>query len=136
MHLTTLSMANKEETKTRYSDNELKEFEAIIDKKLEDSIKQLDYYRKQLQEMADNPDTKVKGLDDGIGTVEAERISSLAARVKKYVHHLENAKIRIKNKVYGICRQSGKLISKERLRAVPHATLSIVAKQGESKRRR
>jgi len=128
-------MTNKE-IKTRYSDDELKEFEAIIDKKLEEATEQLIYYRNQLKDMADNPDTKVKGLDDGIGTVEAERISNLAARVKKYVHHLENAKIRIKNKVYGICRQTGILIAKERLRAVPHATLSIAAKQNDSKRKR
>ena len=115
--------------KTRYGDKELKEFEQIIDKKLEKSKSELSFYLKQLAEMADNPDSKVKGLDDGIGTVENERLTTLAARVKKHLQHLENAKIRIKNKVYGICRVSGKLISKERLRAVPHATLSIEAKQ-------
>jgi len=115
--------------KTRYGDQELKEFEQIIDKKLEKSKSELSFYLKQLAEMADNPDSKIKGLDDGIGTVENERLTTLAARVKKHIQHLENAKIRIKNKVYGICRVSGKLISKERLRAVPHATLSIEAKQ-------
>ncbi len=115
--------------KTRYGDQELKEFEQIIDKKLEKSKSELSFYLKQLAEMADNPDSKIKGLDDGIGTVENERLTTLAARVKKHTQHLENAKIRIKNKVYGICRVSGKLISKERLRAVPHATLSIEAKQ-------
>jgi len=115
--------------KTRYGDQELKEFEQIIDKKLEKSKSELSFYLKQLAEMADNPDSKIKGLDDGIGTVENERLTTLAARVKKHIQHLENANIRIKNKVYGICRVSGKLISKERLRAVPHATLSIEAKQ-------
>ncbi len=115
--------------KTRYGDNELQEFEQIIDKKLEKSKSELNFYVNQLSEMADNPDAKVKGLDDGIGTVENERLTTLAARLKKHIQHLENAKIRIKNKVYGICRASGKLISKERLRAVPHATLSIEAKQ-------
>jgi len=115
--------------KTRYGDQELKEFEQIIDKKLEKSKSELSFYLKQLAEMADNPDSKIKGLDDGIGTVENERLTTLAARVKKHIQHLENAKIRIKNKVYGICRVSGKIISKERLRAVPHATLSIEAKQ-------
>ena len=79
--------------------------------------------------MGDNPDGKVKGLDDGTSTQENERLTSLAGRTKKYIQHLENAKLRIKNNAYGICRNSGKLISKERLRAVPHATLSIEAKQ-------
>ncbi len=115
--------------KTRYGDKELEEFEQIIDKKLEKSRKELAFYLNQLTEMADNPDSKAKGLDDGIGTAENERLSTLAARVTKHMQHLENAKIRIKNKIYGICRVSGKLISKERLRAVPHATLSIEAKQ-------
>lgn len=115
--------------KTRYGDKELMEFEQIIDKKLEKSKQELNFYMNQLTEMADNPDSKVKGLDDGIGTAENERLTTMAARVKKHMQHLENAKIRIKNKVYGICRVTGKLISKERLRAVPHATLSIEAKQ-------
>ena len=115
--------------KTRYGDKELKEFEQIIDKNLEKSRQELNFYMNQLAEMADNPDSKVKGLDDGIGTAENERLTTMAARVKKHMQHLENAKIRIKNKVYGICRVTGKLISKERLRAVPHATLSIEAKQ-------
>ena len=115
--------------KTRYGDKELKEFEQIINKKLEKAAKELSFYLKQLTEMADNPDAKVRGLDDGIGTAENERLSTLAARIQKHIQHLENAKIRIKNNVYGICRVTGKLISKERLRAVPHATLSIEAKQ-------
>jgi len=71
----------------------------------------------------------VKGLDDGTGSAESDRITSMASRQQNLIQHLENAKIRIKNKVYGVCRQTGKLISKERLRAVPHATLSIEAKQ-------
>ncbi len=118
--------------KTRYSDEELQEFENIINRKLEKSKKELDFYLSQLSDMADNPDSKVKGLDDGIGTAENEQTTILAARLKKYIQHLENAKIRIKNKVYGICRESGQLITKERLKAVPHATLSIKAKQRKS----
>lgn len=117
--------------KTRYSDKELEEFDSLIDDKLKVAHTQLDYYLNQLKELADNPDAKVKGLDDGLGTMESERISQLARRQKKYIQHLENAKIRIKNKVYGICRVTGKLISKERLKAVPHATLSIEAKQSQ-----
>lgn len=115
--------------KTRYGDEELREFEDIIDKKLEKSKTELNFYMKQIADLADNPDSKLKGLDDGFSTVENERLTTLAGRVKKHIQHLENAKIRIKNKVYGICRITGKLISKERLRAVPHATLSIEAKQ-------
>jgi len=122
------TMANQIE-KTRYTDEELKEFEDLIDQKLYKAREQLAFYLNQLEELADNPDAKIKGLDDGIGTEESERIITLAVRQRKLIQHLENAKIRIKNKVYGICRVTGKLISKERLKAVPHATLSIEAKQ-------
>jgi RNA polymerase-binding transcription factor DksA len=115
--------------KTRYSDDELKEFEEIINEKLKQAQGQLDFYMNQLQSHADNPDAKVRGLDDGTGTMENERLTSMASRQRKHIQHLENAKRRIKNKVYGICRKTGKLISKERLKAVPHATLSIEAKQ-------
>ncbi|MEM7103546.1 MAG: TraR/DksA C4-type zinc finger protein [Bacteroidota bacterium] len=120
--------------KTRYSDEELEEFKVLIQEKLEKAREELVFYKTQLNERADNPDSKLKGLDDGNGTAEAERLSELAARQGKYIKHLENALIRIENKVYGVCRESGKLISKERLRAVPHATLSISAKKGQGKR--
>ncbi len=120
---------NQNAEKTRYSDEELEEFKALIEKKLAKARNQLEFYMSQLAEMADNPDSKVKGLDDGIGTAENEQLTSLAARQKKHIQHLENALIRIQNKVYGVCRVTGKLIAKERLRAVPHATLSIEAKQ-------
>lgn len=123
-------MATKKKVeKTRYTDNELAEFDEIIVKKLAIANEQLDYYKTQLSELAENPDAKIKGLDDGLTTMESERITQMAARQKKLIQHLENARIRIQNKVYGVCRQTGKLISKERLKAVPHATLSIEAKQ-------
>lgn len=125
---------NEKAIKTRYSDQELEEFEVLIDKKLQESRQQLDFYMTQLSNRADRADAKIKGLDDGIGTAENERMTTLAARMNKHIQHLENAKIRIKNKVYGVCRETGKLISKERLRAVPHATLSISAKQSKIKR--
>jgi len=125
---------NEKAIKTRYSDEELSEFETLIDNKLQESKEQLNFYMSQLAERADNADTKVKGLDDGIGTAENERMTTMAVHLRKHISHLENAKIRITNKVYGVCRESGKLISKERLRAVPHATLSIVAKQSKIKR--
>ena len=121
--------SNKNEGKTRYSDAELKEFESIIDEKLQKSREELQYYLDQMTELAQSDDSKVKGLDDGISTAESERLQGMAARQQKLIQHLENAKIRIKNKVYGICRETGNLISKERLKAVPHATLSIAAKQ-------
>ena len=126
-------MAGKnQEVKTRYSDSELAEFESVIDEKLAKAKEQLEFYLGQLQELAENPDSKIKGLDDGLSTIESERITQMAARQRKLIQHLENAKIRIKNKVYGICRETGKLIAKERLLAVPHATLSIEAKQGQA----
>lgn len=120
---------NTDRVKTRYNNKELSEFQKIIDAKLEEAKKQLNFYKNQLSEMADNPDTKVKGLDDGLSTVENERLSSMALRMQKHIQHLENAKLRIQNKVYGICRVTGKLIAKERLVAVPHATLSMEAKE-------
>lgn len=120
---------SQEVKKTRYSDAELKEFKEIIDAKLENARKQLDFYLQQLGEMADNQDNKIKGLDDGLSTFESERLTTMASRQKKHIQHLENALIRIENKIFGVCRVSGNLISKERLKAVPHATLSIDAKQ-------
>lgn len=118
-----------EQMKKRYSDKELNEFEELIDEKLENAREQLQYYKDQLLEMAESADSKIKALDDGVGTLETERVNQLAARQRKYIQHLENAKIRIHNKAYGVCRVTGELISKERLKAVPHATLSIKAKQ-------
>lgn len=120
--------------KTRYSDEELEEFRQIIEKKLARAKDQYEFYLSQLSEMADNSDAKIKGLDDGIGTAENERISGLAGRQQKLIQHLENALIRIQNKAYGVCRVTGQLISKERLKAVPHATLSIEAKQQRKKK--
>jgi DnaK suppressor protein len=122
------------EEKTRYSDNELKEFEAIIDQKLAKAEEELNYYLNQIKELAENDGTKVKGLDDGQGTIESTRLQQMASRQTKLIQHLNNAKMRISNKVYGICRETGKLISKARLKAVPHATLSIEAKQKQAPR--
>lgn len=117
------------ELKTRYSDKELEEFKALIEQKLEQGKEQLKFYQEQLKDRAENPDAKLKGMDNSIGSAETERLLSLSVRQQKHLQHLENALLRIQNKVYGICRVTGKLISKERLKAVPHATLSIEAKQ-------
>ncbi|HMQ05973.1 MAG TPA: TraR/DksA C4-type zinc finger protein [Saprospiraceae bacterium] len=115
--------------KTRYTDEELEEFNKLIDEKLVKAHEQLQFYLDQIQELAESAEGKIKGLDDGVSTVETERLYTLAGRQRKLIEHLNNAKMRIRNKVYGICRATGKLIAKERLRAVPHATLSIEAKQ-------
>ncbi len=119
--------------KIRYSDEELTEFKQLIVKKLNTAKAQLDFYLTQLNEQTENEETKIRGLDDGVGTAENERLNSMAARQKKHIEHLEKALIRIENKVYGICRETGQLISKDRLKIVPHATLSIVAKQNRKK---
>lgn len=121
-----------ENTKTRYSDQELEEFRVLIEDKLKKSIEDLDFYKNQIADLSSNSD-KLKGLDDGSVTSEMERLNGLANRQEKFIQHLRNALIRIQNKVYGICRESGKLISKDRLNAVPHATLSIDAKESRSK---
>ena len=114
---------------TRYSDGELAEFRAIIDAKVATAREQLEFYLQRLAEQTNSEDGKVRGLDDGTSSMANEDSHNLANRQRKLVQHLENALLRIDNKVYGICRVSGKLISKERLRIVPHTTLSIHAKQ-------
>ncbi len=114
---------------TRYSDEDLAEFRTIIETKLSAAREQLEFYLQRLAEQTNSEDGKVRGLDDGTGTMANEDNHNLANRQRKLVQHLENALLRIENKVYGICRVSGKLISKDRLRIVPHTTLSIHAKQ-------
>ena len=120
---------NTNEKKTRYSDDELEEFKILIEEKLTKGKEQLDFYLSQLADRTNGGDAKVRGLDDGTGTAEKEQLMTLAARQRKHLQHLENALLRVKNKVYGVCRETGNLISKERLLVVPHATLSIAAKQ-------
>ena len=115
--------------KNRYTDQELGEFDKLLDEKLSKAHTELDYYLAQIQDLADADATKLKGLDDATGAIESERLQNMASRQVKLIKHLNNAKLRVKNKVYGVCRESGDLISKARLKAVPHATLSIKAKQ-------
>jgi RNA polymerase-binding transcription factor DksA len=118
--------------KNRYSDEELREFEAIIDEKLNKAKEELENIKQSLSRINDNgTDTTVgtiKLLEDGADTLEKESLSQLAARQQKFIIQLENAKARIKNRTYGICIDTGKLIAKERLRAVPHTRHSIEAK--------
>jgi len=120
--------------KTRYSDNELQEFSALIDGKLIDAKSQLDFYLDQIRESTTQANNRVNGVEEGIQSAENERLLGLAGRQKKLIHHLENANLRIQNKVYGVCRETGELISKARLNIVPHATLSIKAKQMQEKK--
>lgn len=112
----------------RYSDDDLEEFRAAIEKKLARARDDRDFYLDSIEQMAGGPETKVKGLDDGTSSSEVERLNTLAARQQKLIRHLESALIRIENKVYGVCRETGELIDKKRLMAVPHATLSVAAK--------
>ena len=120
------------EEKTRYSDAELKEFRQIINEKLEKAQKDYEMLRNGLTNLDGNDvmDTSptFKVLEEGAATLSKEESGRLAQRQMKFIQHLQAALIRIENKTYGVCRETGKLIPKERLRAVPHATLSIEAK--------
>jgi DnaK suppressor protein len=121
--------------KTRYSADELKEFKDIIDAKLEKAREDLQLLMDQLSHKDDHgtDDTapSFKLLDEGSEVLSREEINQLAGRQQKFVQSLENALMRIKNGTYGVCRVTGNLISKERLRIVPHATLSIEAKNAQ-----
>lgn len=123
-------MSNGE--KTRYSSDELVEFEELINGKLDKAKSELKYIKESITRSGDSGTDStfgnVKTLEDGADTAEKESLNQLAARQQKFITNLENALIRIKNGTYGICKESGKLISKERLRAVPHTTLSIDSK--------
>jgi DnaK suppressor protein len=119
--------------KTRYSDEELAEFKQIILEKLDQAKKDYELLKSAItqSESNDTQDTSptFKVLEEGAATLSKEESGKLAQRQLKFIQHLQAALVRIENKTYGICRETGKLISKERLRAVPHATLSIDAKQ-------
>jgi len=123
-------MGNEE--KQRYSAEELKEFEQIILEKLEDSRSELTYLRETLSKKNDSGTDKTSGnskvMEDGAETAEKENMNQLAVRLQKFIGSLEKALMRIKNGTYGVCVESGKLISKERLRLVPHTQHSIEAK--------
>ena len=118
---------------TRYSDNDLQEFQALIEEKLAVARENYDELQRSLSHSDDNSteDTAptFKMMEDGSETMSREETAQLAARQQKFIQSLENALLRIKNKTYGVCRVTNKLIPKERLRLVPHATLSIEAKQ-------
>jgi RNA polymerase-binding transcription factor DksA len=120
--------------KTRYSDVELDEFRIIVQEKLEAARREYDLLKSTLMNTDGNDVTDTsptfKVLEEGASTLSKEEAGRLAQRQMKFIQNLQAALVRIENKTYGICRETGKLIPKERLRAVPHATLSIEAKQG------
>ena len=121
----------------RYSDADLNEFRELIQRKLESAKKELSYLQGLItrkDEMGgDNDDARYMTMEDGSMSMEREQLSQMASRQITFIDHLEKAIMRIENKTYGICRVTGRLIDKARLRAVPHATLSIEAKMGAVK---
>lgn len=125
--------------KIRYSDEELLEFKGIILKKLEEAHRDLalltEAYTTKNEHDTNDTSPTFKVLEEGSNVLSKEENSQLAARQKKFIRDLENALIRIENKTYGICRVTGKLIPKERLRVVPHATMSIEAKLQQPQKR-
>jgi len=119
--------------KTRYSDDELQEFKEIILRKLDQAKRDYELLKNTITH-GDGNDTQdtsptFKVLEEGAAVLSKEEAGKLAQRQLKFIQYLQAALVRIENKTYGICRETGKLIPKERLRAVPHATLSIDAKQ-------
>ncbi|MDR0413853.1 MAG: TraR/DksA C4-type zinc finger protein [Prevotellaceae bacterium] len=123
---------NETKAKTRYSDEELVEFKALILDKLEKARKDYETLREVILQSNSNDTSDTsptfKVLEEGAATLSKEESSKLAERQQKFIKHLEAALVRIENKTYGICRETGKLIPVDRLRAVPHATLSMEAK--------
>ncbi len=124
--------ARSEGPTMRYSDSDLAEFREIIQKKLDAAKKELAYLQGLItrkDEGGDMDEARYMTMEDGSVSMEREQLSQMASRQITFIDHLEKAMMRIENKTYGICRVTGKLIDKARLRAVPHATLSIEAKQ-------
>ena len=121
-----------EDTKIRYSDNHLEEFKGIIQDKIDQANKDLALLKSSYMNDHNNgtEDTSptFKAFEEGSVTMSKEKNMQLAIRQEKFIRDLKNAIIRIENKTYGICRVTGKLINPERLKLVPHATLSIEAK--------
>jgi DnaK suppressor protein len=121
--------------KTRFSDEELQEFRDIISRKMVIAREELKFLQDQLkienENGTDDTGSVYKTMEDGNSTLQKENNSNLAARQKKFIDSLEAAMMRIENKTYGLCKVTGKLISKERLRAVPHTTQSIEAKNNQ-----
>ena len=123
--------------KSRYSDNELAEFKDLIQQKLKEAQEDYELLKGSLSHR-DNHGTDDTGrtfnmMEDGSDTLSREEVAQLASRQEKFISSLQSALVRIENKTYGICRVTGKLIQKERLKLVPHATLSIEAKNAQNR---
>jgi DnaK suppressor protein len=122
-----------EKSRSRYSDEELEEFKIMIEKKLEESRSQLEDLKEQLSDLNNSGDENRAGtFDDGASNWQREHINKLASRQQRFIRDLEHALIRIKNKTYGICSVTGKLIDKQRLVLVPHATKTVEGKTQNS----
>ena len=125
-----------EQEKTRYSDEELEEFRQIILEKLKTARENYEMYlsivNREQENITEDDGFVFKGIDEDYVGISRQDAAMLAQRQLEYIRKLEAALVRIENKTYGICRKTGKLISKERLRAVPHATLSIEAKMNRN----
>ncbi|MEH6763499.1 MAG: TraR/DksA C4-type zinc finger protein [Aequorivita antarctica] len=121
-----------ETERTRYSDVELEEFKALLNEKIKKATEQLELiqssYKNDSNNGTDDTSPTFKAFDEGSEVMSKEANSQLAIRQEKFIRDLKNALVRIENKTYGVCRVTGKLINKERLKLVPHATLSIEAK--------
>ena len=119
--------------KLRYSDEELQEFKAIIEEKLDKAMREFENLRAVVMNNDGNgvQDTSptFKVLEEGAGTRDKEEAARMAERQRKFIRHLQAALVRIENKTYGVCRVTGQLIPKDRLRAVPHATTTVEAKE-------
>ncbi len=124
------------DAKVHYSDAELEEFRALIQEKIDKAQNDLDLiksaYLNSSTNGTDDTSPTFKAFEEGSATMSKEANSALAIRQEKFIRDLNNALVRIQNKTYGICRETGKLINKERLKLVPHATLSIEAKNTQS----
>lgn len=121
---------------TRYSDADLAEFKEIIEKKLADAQTDFKHFQGQLDHSDENSGTTNEAthdlMEDGANSLSREKMAELASRQRKFIQNLKAALVRIENKSYGICRETGKLISKGRLKIVPHTTLSIEAKNAQN----
>lgn len=130
-------MPNQERESNRYSDAELEEFKEILLRKLEKAKEEYAFLKEEIRSnneaSVDDRTYSSKIFEESANSMAKENISQLAERQKKFIKNLEDALMRIGNKTYGICRDTGKLISKERLKAVPHATLSIEAKNRQNR---
>lgn len=128
-----MSEHNPEKATVRYSDADLLEFQALVEKKLEKSRKELEYLQSQVLEITENISDEHGGdwMDDSSTNNDVEFLNTMAIRQRQYLRELENALIRIKNKTYGVCAVTGNLIDKRRLLAVPTATKSVEAKNAE-----